>query len=270
MIAADRPEVTEPGEAQRGQRRIADPPDAQHRDVVGRDRRTTGVARTVSYRPPTWTSVSLSPATTWALVTTRPPGRDPARALDPQPAGRAGDPHDRALASRGPAGRARIAPRRRRHVGRRAVDLRQRVEAGQRLEDRARRRQHVVEPAAGSPSGGRPRGRCAAPASAAPRRRRSRPARARRSAVSSGAEEPVDDAEAAEPEASPHPGAEPLEPERRTPRRARRPRRAPSAARRASGCRRRAAAGPARVPRNAPSANPASESAPTMNPCRNP
>ena len=37
--------------------------------------------------PPTWTAVSVSPATTWALVTTRPGAPHPSAALHPEPAG---------------------------------------------------------------------------------------------------------------------------------------------------------------------------------------
>jgi hypothetical protein len=68
----------------------------------------------------------------------------PSAALHPEAAGRAEHPHD-APASALHLGIARDPRVRRGHVRRRTVDLRERVEAGERLQDRAGRREPLVQ-----------------------------------------------------------------------------------------------------------------------------
>ena len=75
---------------------------------------------------------------------------------DPQPARRAQDPHDAAARAPGPAGRARSPSRGGPHVDRRARRCcGNGSKRAERVEDRARGRQRVVERAAGPPSAGR-------------------------------------------------------------------------------------------------------------------
>ena len=103
-IAPAPPDARVGGERQRAP---AEPGDAQDGDVVARVEgdAVRGAARSPS--PPSWTVVSLWPATTCALVTTMPSRRDPARALDAEAAGRALDLHDAVARRRAPAGRGR-------------------------------------------------------------------------------------------------------------------------------------------------------------------
>ena len=75
---------------------------------------------------------------------------------------------------RAPPGCAEDPPGRRRHVGGRAAHRRQRIEPRQRVEDRARRRQQLVELASGSPSAGCRGAAARAGRLRAPPRRRSR------------------------------------------------------------------------------------------------
>ena len=84
------------------------------------------------------------PATTWAFVTTRPLPGDPARALDPEPAGVADDAHD---AERRAAHARRVENGRvgRLDAGRRAGERGERVDLRERV-DQAVRRQLLVEP----------------------------------------------------------------------------------------------------------------------------
>ncbi len=88
--------------------------------------------------------MSVSPATTCAFVTTRSLPAGPAAALDPEPAGRSHHAHDAAKA--GPNRRDGEDPLGRRgDVGGGAADCRQRIDASERIQDRAGRRQQLVE-----------------------------------------------------------------------------------------------------------------------------
>ena len=219
--------------------------------------------------PPTSTVVSRSPATHMRVGDHLVRARHPARALDRQAAGGAEHAHDAARGrahARGPADLGQ----RRRHVGRGAGQLRQRIEARERVQDRPRGRQQLVELAqddraldvrAQLPAARRLR---------RPRRRRSRrfPSRA-----------PRPRAAPSRPSSRPRPGTISVR------RRSLNPRPSSPVARIAPassapikpnagaygeadprGSRR----GPRRVPRNAPTAKPANDSTPTMNPRRKP
>ena len=224
---------------------------AQHRDVVVRVEADHLGGDGRGRRPRPGSLVSDSPATTWALVTTTPGAATQPLPSMPSPHAVPNTRTTLAPAPRTPRRRRGSRASAARHVGGRTAHGRQRVEARERVEDRPRGRQQLVELGqdrraldvlaqrlrAGR-TGARPRRRSTR------RRARRRPSAPRRAARRSSAV----------------PGAAaPTGPARRHPRsrsRARRRRAAPraarAAARTASASRSLSTSGASRVPMNAP------------------
>ena len=200
------------------------------------------------------------PATTWAFVTTRP-----SAASQPLPC----TPSPQAVPSTFTTLRPARATSRSRAIlesggptsGIGALDLRERVEARQRLQHHARRRQPLVQLREDRRALDRLAQLARARGVERHGARRSRRAPSPRAATSTAPPSPSSrPSPLAEPAAQPEP--EHLERRTRARRRAAAPPRARRAARRASASPPRAAAAPAASPANAPPRNPASERAP--------
>ncbi len=181
--------------------------------------------------------------------------RDPAAALDPEPARRTEDPHDARAARPGRPRAARIPRVGGGDVGGRPVDRRQRIEARERVEDRARRRQQLVELAQDrrvleSRSQRRRAGRLERDRADDPRDPEPDARRQHR------AEQAVDRPQPGQPQDRSRAHADALEARSRARRRRAARRAARTAARTASASRSGSSSGPSRAPTNAPIANP--------------